>query len=73
MRRQVTGWEAARRRHRRTQLGIGWGFGIAVIVILALNAFIWLPAVADCNARGGVLVTNAFNLPACVAGAGVTW
>lgn len=73
MRRRNTSFAMAQRRFVRRRNGMAWFFGIAVVVMLTINAVIWLPALADCNARGGVLVTNAFNLPACVAGAGVTW
>lgn len=54
----------------RSGASMGWGFALLVVVILAINAIIWLPALEDCNKRDGVLVTNAFNLPQCVAGAG---
>lgn len=44
-------------------------FVIFAIVAAVIGALIWLPAIADCNEAGGVLVTNAFNWPSCVAGA----
>lgn len=42
---------------------------LGCIGVVAIAAIIWLPAINDCNERGGELVTNAFNWPVCIAAA----
>jgi hypothetical protein len=44
----------------------GW-FIVVAVVMVVIGAMIWLPALNDCNSRGGVLQENAFGLPGCVA------
>lgn len=52
-----------------SETGVKIGFAFVMVFILVIAGLIWLPAISDCNARGGELVTNAFDWPVCIAGA----
>lgn len=41
---------------------------VVIVGLLAVEGVVWYRAWRSCSARNGVLVRNAFDWPACVAG-----
>ena len=54
-------------RNRRSRDRSGWLIVLFLLVVLGITAAIYLPVIANCNARGGEVVRNWANWPVCIS------